>query len=784
MTSHPLTSGARLPDGRLLVSAPSGTAVMDLRVVLPSRDMDLLVLGQRPPGARPSTIMVTAKSGRLAGVRSAQRVPAWDLPVRAGVPVALPEGCLVIAMPGAVVAWAGEVPVVVGNRLVTRYDVINDLIREHGYKSYLEIGVANGNSFRNVSCPLKHGVDPNSGHATHRMTSDEFFAQNKRQYDIVFVDGLHLAEQCLRDIENSLRVLSPGGSIVVHDCLPKEEKHQLRDRGDAKDWTGDAWKAIAELRFTRADLSIHVVDCDWGCAIIQGGNQELMPRPTILDWAYFVANKESLMNLPKLGIIGAYHVAMMNDWVPLVMEQEARLIKSGLLAATGKVIVGIVGKDDPTKWRMSDELARKAVIVRDSNLRHYEHVTLGALQQEAKSGGNFKAWYVHTKGVSGNGKPACVRDWRRVMEHFVIDRFGECVVALDSCDACGINLRRSPPHFSGNFWWANAGHLRRLPVMGVGERDRGYAESWIGMSGARLSNLHSCEAGYNNPYPESKYVSGTDSYGPGLIFSGKDGVFTFKSSNDKEKVQNNGLASLGGRLYMTFRRHVQTWITELDESFRPVSPKLLLSRGHDARLFIVDGRLRCSYASSDEGGTRMNVCGIDSRLKVEFEKGLPKGRLVEKNWQFFQSSGGATRCVYDYDPFIVLEFDRDFELVGETRGMKIEWPYGELRGSTPPFLTDGLYRMLVHSGIDAGTGAPTRHGEGGRRRYLNGIFEFDENMDARPPSLLDVDDAEITFPCGFIPYKDGFAISYGYAESCARIRLIGRDELLARIFKT
>jgi len=106
-----MTTGDQLPDGRLLVSVPSSLGViMDLRVVLPSRDMDLLVFGQRPPGARPSTIMVTARTGRLAGVRSAQRVPAWDLPVSAGRPIALPEGAWAVAKPGDLAPWEGPMP--------------------------------------------------------------------------------------------------------------------------------------------------------------------------------------------------------------------------------------------------------------------------------------------------------------------------------------------------------------------------------------------------------------------------------------------------------------------------------------------------------------------------------------------------------------------------------------------------------------------------------------------------------------------------------------------------
>lgn len=98
-----MTPGSQLPDGRRLVSVPDrlqGLDILDRRAILPSKDMDLLVLGRHPPGARPSTVMVTAKSGRLAGVRSAQRVPTWNLPVSKGQPVQLPEGAWAAFAPG------------------------------------------------------------------------------------------------------------------------------------------------------------------------------------------------------------------------------------------------------------------------------------------------------------------------------------------------------------------------------------------------------------------------------------------------------------------------------------------------------------------------------------------------------------------------------------------------------------------------------------------------------------------------------------------------------------
>ena len=164
---------------------------------------------------------------------------------------------------------------------MTRTELINGLIKKNGYEDYLEIGVNTpsqpGYNWVGVEVKTKHGVDPNVD-TTFKMTSDEFFEKAIEQsYDIVFVDGLHIFEQAHRDIINSLENLNDGGVIVVHDCNPTEEITQRRERASDA-WHGDVWKAIVKLRIERPDLSIHTVDTDEGCAIIQKGGKQLPLR--------------------------------------------------------------------------------------------------------------------------------------------------------------------------------------------------------------------------------------------------------------------------------------------------------------------------------------------------------------------------------------------------------------------------------------------------------------------------------------------------------------------------
>jgi len=193
-------------------------------------------------------------------------------------------------------------------RLATRTDIINFLVRRNGYDSYLEIGVRDASSnFNRVRVSHKESVDPAPrGDATHEMASDEFFAQlddDGRGYDIVMVDGLHIYDQVMRDVENSLAHLRPGGAIVLHDCNPPEESNQVEEYDGKSPWNGTVWKAIARLRMTRPDLAIYVIDTDWGVGVIARGEQELFPSVPDgeLTFEFLARTRRELLNVVEPG---------------------------------------------------------------------------------------------------------------------------------------------------------------------------------------------------------------------------------------------------------------------------------------------------------------------------------------------------------------------------------------------------------------------------------------------------------------------------------------------------
>ena len=196
-----------------------------------------------------------------------------------------------------------QVPFITANP--TRLQIINRLAEAHGYTNYLEIGTQSGIVFQQVNCTFKQGIDPDPkwlpeptdiNQRIFTGTSDEFFARNERMFDIVLIDGDHTEAQFLRDALNSLKFLNPGGTIVAHDMLPKEEAHQLVPRVSLA-WTGDVWKGWVQLR-ANPQLRMCVINDDWGVGLIQRGQQQPLSVPLALrTWPMFKKHKAKWLNV-------------------------------------------------------------------------------------------------------------------------------------------------------------------------------------------------------------------------------------------------------------------------------------------------------------------------------------------------------------------------------------------------------------------------------------------------------------------------------------------------------
>lgn len=184
-----------------------------------------------------------------------------------------------------------------------RWDVINHIAKVIDAKTYLEVGVSSGESMRQVQIELKIGVDPapqlegvTACDVFVPKTSDELFKEYDGsrgiEFDIVFIDGLHHADQAYRDIVNAARTAK---IVVVHDSNPSTEEMQ-RVPAVPGAWTGDVWKAVSRVRVDGAYL-VRTIDTDYGVAVVLPNRGERVPELPRETWADLQAHRKELLGL-------------------------------------------------------------------------------------------------------------------------------------------------------------------------------------------------------------------------------------------------------------------------------------------------------------------------------------------------------------------------------------------------------------------------------------------------------------------------------------------------------
>jgi hypothetical protein len=169
---------------------------------------------------------------------------------------------------------------------------INTLVRELHLRSYLEIGVFEGETFVDVVARRRYGVDPSPlfdavylprGAKFAVASSDDFFARirHSKRFDIAFVDGLHTMEQTYRDVINVFAHLRHG-AVLIDDTVPIDEISAIPDQAESyrqrdaaglegRPWHGDVWRVVT--LFDR-----HHPELEWRTIIDDGNPQTLVWR--------------------------------------------------------------------------------------------------------------------------------------------------------------------------------------------------------------------------------------------------------------------------------------------------------------------------------------------------------------------------------------------------------------------------------------------------------------------------------------------------------------------------
>ena len=193
-------------------------------------------------------------------------------------------------------------------------------------------------------------------------------------------------------------------------------------------------------------------------------------------------------------------VACLGDYEAIVEELLDVIMESRLYERTTSIELAVLG--DATAQATIDALIapypKVTVGYRSDDFTQFEFPALGLLQDACRvwTGDVF---YLHTKGASRPRGDRYASAWRRLMVDYVVMEHELCRATLTTHDGVGTNWRGN--HFSGNFWWARAEHIRKLPdIRGLrtapvpltadpGWNVRLQCEFWLAMRRGRFRNL-------------------------------------------------------------------------------------------------------------------------------------------------------------------------------------------------------------------------------------------------------------------------------------------------------
>ena len=187
----------------------------------------------------------------------------------------------------------------------------------------------------------------------------------------------------------------------------------------------------------------------------------------------------------------------------IMADQMESLRKSGLLAATDEMIIGVNGGADDAEVARLFAPAKARIIPHGANATT-EIPTMNLIRQWLPGHATWKVLYGHLKGVSHPWLPSDMA-WRERMEQACIWGWRNCVQELENgTDACGCHWltpekypgQVASPFFGGTFFFANAKYLLTLPPLPEATWANRYrAESWIG-SGAKRPRVKDLYPGW------------------------------------------------------------------------------------------------------------------------------------------------------------------------------------------------------------------------------------------------------------------------------------------------
>jgi len=191
---------------------------------------------------------------------------------------------------------------------------------------------------------------------------------------------------------------------------------------------------------------------------------------------------------------------MVDDWYDRLSKQLQRVQDSSLYDELNEFHLVVTDINQNQKEILDNLLIKYPKIILDYNTRNdYESHALSKIDNIARTYGDCKILYFHTKGVSNKYKNLVTNEpydlkvdgikcWAELLEHFVIDHWRECVNKLDEYDTVGVNNVGN--WWWGNFWWSNSKHIKNnIPFDQYFGGSRWQCESWLHESNKNIDDI-------------------------------------------------------------------------------------------------------------------------------------------------------------------------------------------------------------------------------------------------------------------------------------------------------
>jgi hypothetical protein len=161
--------------------------------------------------------------------------------------------------------------------------IINRLSERRAYRHYLELCTpTSGGRYAEIdhskfatcirlmyNCPDSYL--PSDGltidYRTPGLDIDECMTRMREDGRIALIDSFHEYECSLRDLVEGFRLITTGGTLVVHDCLPPKVE-LAQPKFIPGEWCGVTYQAFIDFVSCGGDLKFYTVNTDYGCGVI------------------------------------------------------------------------------------------------------------------------------------------------------------------------------------------------------------------------------------------------------------------------------------------------------------------------------------------------------------------------------------------------------------------------------------------------------------------------------------------------------------------------------------